>query len=173
MRRFLLLLATVACASVALVVAATAGGSSGANVYGVGGGWTGFAPGEHIAHFSFSAHEGGNNGDYGQVHWNLEDPELPLDVTVNVDCVYVFPSLLGGNAAWIDGAVTKVSPQPNFADVTVGSRLQFEAVDNGQPSGAIPVDEFDAFNDQTGTCKGRPQIYFPPNVQQGNVVIDP
>jgi hypothetical protein len=76
-------------------------------------------------------------------------------------------------AAWIDGTVTKVSPQPNFAGVTVGSRLQFEAVDNGQPSGANPVDEFDAFNDQTGTCKARPQVYFPPNVQQGNVVINP
>ena len=173
MRKFVVLVAMVAVASVALVVTATAGGSSGANVYGVGGGWTGFAPGEHVAHFSFSAHEGGPNGDYGQVHWNLEDPQLPLDVTVTVDCVYVFPSILGGNAAWIDGTVTKVSPQPNFADVTVGSRLQFEAVDNGQPSGTAPVDEFDAFNDQAGTCKGRPQVYFPPNVQQGNVVINP
>src|SRR5690348_4758491 len=115
MRKILVLVATVACASVMLAVAATAGGSNGANLYGVGGGWTGFAPGEHVAHFSFSAHEGAN-GDYGQVHWNLEDPQLPLDVTVNVDCVYVFPSLFGGNAAWIDGTVTKVSPRPNWAN---------------------------------------------------------
>jgi hypothetical protein len=171
MGRFLRLTAMLAAASVALFAAGTASGSDGANAYGVGGGWTGFAPGEHVAHFSFSAHEGGSKGDYGQVHWNLQDPDLPLDVTVDVDCVNVFPTL-GGSAAWIDGTVTKVSPQPNWAFVTVGSRLQFEAFDGGQPSGTIPVDEFDAFNDQPGTCKTRPEVVvFPPNVTQGNVVI--
>ena len=53
-------------------------------------------------------------------------------VTVDVDCVNVFPTL-GGSAVWIDGPVTKVSPQPNWAGVTVGQRLQFEAFDGGQP----------------------------------------
>ena len=66
MRKFLVLGAMVGVASVALVVTATAGGSNGANVYGVGGGWTGFAPGEHVAHFGFSAHEGAQTATTGR-----------------------------------------------------------------------------------------------------------
>jgi hypothetical protein len=171
MRKVLVLLAMVVGASIAFFTAGTAAGAGDPNVYGVGGGWTGFAPGEHIAHYSFSAHEG-PNGDFGQVHWNLQDPDFPLDITVDVDCVNAFPSLFGGSAAWIDGVVTKVSPQPNFAGLTVGSRVQFEAADGGEPSGVVPVDQFDAFGDQVGSCKDRPQFPLTPNVQQGNVVIN-
>jgi hypothetical protein len=152
--------------SVALWATGTA--AAGANAYGVGGGWTGFAPGERIAHFAFSAHEG-PNGDFGQVHWNLEDPDFPLNVTVDVDCVNVFPSLFGG-AAWIDGPVTSVSPQPNFAGVTVGTRLAFQAVDGGSPSSTTMVDSFDAFLEAV-SCKAQPLIPLTPNVTQGNVVV--
>jgi hypothetical protein len=161
-----MLVVALAITSVVLWAAGTA--SAGANVYGVGGGWTGFAPGERIAHFSFSAHEG-PNGDFGQVHWNLQDPELPLDVTVDVDCVNVFPTLFGGTA-WIDGPVTSVSPQPNFADVTVGTRLAFQAVDGGQPSPPTMVDSYDAFLEEL-PCKDQPPISLTPNVTQGNVVV--
>jgi hypothetical protein len=167
------IVAVIAVASVALVAVGAA--SAGGNAYGVGGGWTGFAPGEHVAHFAFSAHER-PNGDFGQVHWNLEDPQLQLDVTVNVDCVNVFPSLFGGTA-WMDGPVTSVSPQPNFAGVMVGDRLAFQAMDGGEPSAAGMVDEFDAFLESDVTiggidCKKRPPLFLTPNVTQGNVVVN-
>jgi hypothetical protein len=158
----------------AVALLGSAGPAFAGSVFGVGGGWSGFAPGEHIAHFSFSAHEG-PNGDFGQVHWNLQDPDLPLDVTVRVDCVSIMPSLLGPNA-WIDGVVTSVSPQPNAAAVMVGDRLAFQARDGGEPSSTGMVDEFDAFLESESTvgvanCKLRPPLPLSPNVTQGNVVI--
>jgi hypothetical protein len=74
------------------------------------------------------------------------------------------------SAAWVDGPVTSVSPQPNFAGVTVGTRLAFQAIDGGEPSATGMVDSFDAFL-ETVSCKNRPLIPFTPNVTQGNVVV--
>jgi len=167
MRRVCLVVLAAACVAACSAGAAGASGG-GPYAYGVGGGWMGFAPGEHVAHFAFSAHEG-PNGDFGQVHWNLEDPQLPLDVTISVDCVNVFPSLVGGTA-WMDGPVTKVSPQPNAYTITVGTRLAFEAVDSGLPSATTMVDEFDAFYETT-PCKLQPPMYLGPDVTQGNIVV--
>jgi hypothetical protein len=157
----------------------TAGAAfAGQSAFGTGGGWSGFAPGERIAHFSFSAHEA-DNGDFGQVHWSFEYSDLPdlvLDLTVDVDCVNITPSLFGGNA-WIDGVATSVSPQPNYAGVMPGDRLAFQARDGGSPSATGMVDEFDAFAENDAQeigvpdCKARPPLPLSPNVTQGNVVI--
>jgi len=74
------------------------------------------------------------------------------------------------SAAWVDGPGTSVSPQPNFAGVTVGTRLAFQAIDGGEPSATGMVDSFDAFLEPV-SCKNRPLIPFTPNVTQGNVVV--
>jgi len=166
---------TAATLLVAAAMLWSAGAAFAGSAFGVGGGWTGFAPGERIAHFSFSAHEA-SRGDYGQVHWSLQDPDLQLDVTVDVDCVSIMPSLLGLNA-WMDGVVTSVSPQPNFAAVLVGDRLAFQAREGGSPSVTGMTDEFDAFAESDAEeigspdCKVRPPAPLSPNVTQGNVVI--
>ena len=51
-----------------------------------------------------------------------------------------------------------------------GTRLAFEVVDGGEPSGPAMVDEFDAFL-ETVPCKLQPLMYLGPDVTQGNIVV--
>jgi hypothetical protein len=160
------ILATAAFASVAGTTAAT---NSGADIYATGGGWEGAFGQKHFVHFDVSAHTG-PQGDFGQIGYTINESAAPLNVSVNVDCVNVFPipGLQGG--AWVGGAVTKVSPQPNVYGIAPGDQLAFYAVDGGNPS-AAPVDEFVAFFGLPGACKTLPFFGYYPDVTQGNVNI--
>ena len=153
-------------AACALACVPAAGASS---VFGVGGGWIGFLRGEHITHFSFSGHEG-PNGDTGQFEFNFQDPDVPFDIKVDVDCVNAFPYLIGG-FAWLSGPVTSVSPFPNFEGIAPGDRVALGAYDGGNPSAGVPVDSVDVFP-EVGSCKDMaPMVIEPYDVQQGNVVV--
>jgi hypothetical protein len=169
MSRFLLGL--VVLAVVALSAAATAGAGTGADVYGVGGGWVGFPPvtGPKNVHFDFSAHTG-PNGDFGHVRFDILDPLFPLEAKVDVDCVNVYPVPPFRGGAWIAGIATRVSPEPNLYGVATGDRLFFSALDGGEPSGSMPVDSFEGWFD-LGDCNLLAPYTPPPDVTHGNVVI--
>ena len=72
---------------VSLTGAPNASGA-GADVFGVGGGSINFGGSVKVAKFAFSGHTG-PNGDFGSFRFTVEDPSVPLDAHVNVDCVNV------------------------------------------------------------------------------------
>jgi hypothetical protein len=74
-------------------------------------------------------------------------------------------------AAWISGIVTRVSPQPNTYAIAQGDRLFSYAADGGNPSGIVPVDQFDEYFDFGVDCHLLPSFGYSPNVTQGNVNI--
>jgi hypothetical protein len=170
MRKVLLLLLSVLVIAVAALGFAGAGASGaatpGAEVYGAGS--IGFPASGFYEHFDFSAHTG-PNGDFGHSRLKINNPDLPLDVAVNVDCVNVFPTPLFRGAAWFAGAVTRVSPQPNYAGITPGTRLAFYVVDGGDPS-ETPVDDYEPFF-EFANCKTLGFSGYDPIVTQGNIKI--
>jgi hypothetical protein len=117
--------------------------------------------------FAFSAHTG-PQGDFGSSQFSIEDPNFPLDVTVDVDCVNVQP-FLTGNGVWFGGTVKKVSPQPNTYGVMPGDQLAFHANDFGNPSGLIP-DEYQAYYGSAQVCKSLTSSNEMP-ISQGNITI--
>jgi hypothetical protein len=170
MRKCLLLLPAVVLATVAFF-GATASSASASAIYATGGGWVSvpLLTSKHYIHFDISAHSG-PQGDHGQFGFTINDPTAPLDVKVNVDCLNVFP-FLGMGVAWGGGAITKVSPQPNYASLMPGDQLVFYAVDGGQPSGTAPVDEFIPDFGAPQLCKTLTFTGYNPEVTQGNVNI--
>lgn len=169
MRKALLLLSVLVVAVMALVAATTANAAS---IYAVGAGSTDLGTGnKHFIQFSVSAHNG-KTRDSGQVQFQINDPTFELDVRVAVDCVNVFPFLLTNGAAWITGAATRVSPQPNFFGIVPGDRLDFYALDGGNQSSSAPVDQFDpVLIPNPLPCELFPAFPYGPNVTQGNVNI--
>jgi hypothetical protein len=157
--------------AVALLGFAGAGTSSaatsGADVVGAGSigspGSSGF-----YTRFDFSVHTG-PNGDFGQSRLKINNPNSALDVTVNVDCVNVFPVLGFNGAAWFAGAVTRVSPQSSRSDITLGTRLAFYVVDGGNPSGGTAVDAYEPWF-EFANCKTLGFSGYDP-VTQGNITI--
>jgi hypothetical protein len=176
MRKWLMLLPVVL-TLIGLVGSGVAGAApnSGADTKGVGGGWTNFLGETRAIHFAFSAHEG-PQGDFGQVQFEFTQPSLaPVQATVDLDCVHVFPELVFQNdGAWLSGVVKKASPQPNAYAITPGSRLEFYAEDGGEPSdsGFRPVDTF-TVNYEHLSCQTMRMTSDPirQNVTAGNVVV--
>jgi hypothetical protein len=171
MRKWLMLLPVVVLAVIALSGAGTSGATpnSGADIYGVGGGSQDLGTGTKIYKFAFSVHTG-PNGDFGSSHFTFEDPNFPLDVTVDIDCVNVQP-FPPGNGVWFGGTVTKVSPQPNLYGVMLGDEEAFHANDFGNPSGLIP-DEYQAYihGYLQQACKFQGSYPEAP-ISQGNITI--
>ena len=147
------------------LISAPGASAAGADVYGVGGGSISLL-GDKIAKFAFSGHTG-PNGDFGSFRFTIEDPNFPLDVHVDVDCVNVapFPPGAGG---WMGGEVTKASPQPNAFDIEPGDRLLLAFNDFGEPSDLIP-DELNAYL-EFASCKSLPPSHQTP-IDQGNIVV--
>jgi hypothetical protein len=166
-KSFVLVLALVA----ALVALAAASAASAASIATGAGSETGFGGGKHLIQFELSAHSG-PQGDHGQVRFQVNEPTAPLDVSYRVDCLNVFAMPANG-AAWISGTVTRVSPQPNAYAIAPGDRLFSYAVDGGNPSGTVPVDEFAEFIDFGVDCHLLTPFGSSPNVTQGNVNISP
>jgi hypothetical protein len=145
----------------------------------VGGGWVGFPPDTSLkyAHFSFSAHTG-PNGDFGQAGFSVSDEfGFPFDVKTDVDCVHVVAVPPFRGTTWFSGIVTRVNDPTGTYLISPGDRLYFSAYDGGDPS-VRPVDDFEAWYFPPGgilpdeTCKDIPPYVEPPNVTQGNIVID-
>jgi hypothetical protein len=145
--------------------------AAGADVYGVGGGSQDFGTGTKIVKFSFSGHTG-PQGDFGSYRWTIEDPNFPLDVRGDVDCVNVGPFLTGAGG-WIGGPVTRVTPYPNVYGVDPGEENVLGINDLGNPSGTIP-DEFQAYTENQGAfsqiCKLLGAFSQSP-ISQGNITI--
>jgi hypothetical protein len=159
--------------AVALSAAAGAGAGTGADIKGVGGGWVGF-PDTSVkyGHFSFSAHSG-PNGDFGQAGFSVSDEfGYPFDLKANVDCVNVLALPPFRGSAWFSGIVTRVNDPTGTYFIFPGDRVYFSAFDGGEPS-ATPVDDFEAWYDLGVPCKDLPPNMEPPNVTQGNIVINP
>jgi hypothetical protein len=161
---FLVLVAVLATLA---FLGATAAVASASSIYATGAGWESFPPftGKHFIHFDVSAHTG-PQGDFGQVHYSV--PDQAFAVTVNVDCVNVFPFTGLQGVAWVGGPITKVTPGFGLAP---GDQLAFYAVDGGNPSSTTPVDEFDGFFGSPQVCKALSFIGYGPDVTQGNVNI--
>jgi len=140
--------------------------ADGADVYGVGGGSISLEGFHHFVTFSFSAHDG-PRGDFGSARVTITDPQPPLDVRVDVDCVKVEPFLTGGNAIFA-GVVKKVSPVPNAYDIDEGDRLLFVANDFGNPSGPV-ADELQVYLEDTD-CETLPPSSGLP-ITNGNINI--
>jgi hypothetical protein len=148
-------------------------GSSGADVYGVGGGQANGG----LQNFDLSAHTG-PNGDFGHVGVKLTSPtgELLVSYWVDVTCVHIHGPLLTDqfNRGVIKGVVKKVTPVPNVLGVDKGEVLTFGIKDGGQPSGPTPVDDFDAPNIDVlpgVSCKLIFYVGNFNNVTQGNVTV--
>ena len=151
---------------VSLTGAPNASGA-GADVFGVGGGSINFGGSVKVAKFAFSGHTG-PNGDFGSFRFTVEDPSVPLDAHVNVDCVNVFPNPPGAGG-WIGGAVTKVTPQPNTYGINPGDQLVFGINDFSEPPDPI-ADELNAYYGSPQICKSLPGFPQIP-IDQGNIVI--
>jgi hypothetical protein len=146
--------------------------NNGADVYGTGGGKV--AAG--LQQFAFTAHEG-PNGDFGHANVTTTDTlgNVLLSYSADVDCVNVVPagdlSSPSDNVVFT-GVITKVSGL-NAGGLAVGDPVYFAAADGGNPSGAVPVDNF--IDAPGGTLFGGCKIYYYPiiggNVTQGNINI--
>jgi hypothetical protein len=161
------LIAPIAVATSLFLMAAPTSLAAGADIYGVGGGSQDFGTGTKIYKFAFSAHTG-PSGDFGSSQLTIEDPNFPLDLTVDVDCVNVQP-FLTGNGVWFGGPVKKVSPQPNAYGVMPGDQWAFHANDFGNPSGPI-ADEYSPYLAFPQACKFQPSYNEYP-ISQGNINI--
>jgi hypothetical protein len=161
------LIVPIALAVSLFLMAAPTSFAAGADIYGVGGGSQDFGTGTKIYKFAFSAHTG-PNGDFGSAQFTIPDPNFPLDVTLDVDCVNVQP-FLTGNGVWFGGPIKKVSPQPNAYGLMPGDEMAFHANDFGNPSGLVA--------DEYGPYYGSPQIckvlgsYNESPISQGNINI--
>ena len=150
------------------------GSSSGADIYGVGGGQANGG----LVNFDFSAHTG-PQGDFGHVGVTQTTPTGTLLVKYRLDvtCVHVHgppgPFNQPFDRGLIRGVVKSVTPVPNVFGITEGAGRIIGIVDAGNQSGPLPVDTFFPFNfDLPGnTCK----LFFltgqANNVTQGNVNI--
>jgi hypothetical protein len=155
--------------------------SNGADVKGVGGGWVGFIPplyppdqqtSRKYAHFSFSAHTG-PNGDFGQASFSISDEfGYPLSLSANIDCVNVFAELPYRGAGWFSGLVTKVNDPTGTYFISPGDRVYFSIFDGGDPSGALPVDDFEAWYNLGVSCKLLNAYTEAPDVTEGNIVVN-
>ena len=167
-RKFRRLAAPIALLISLFLMAAPMSFAAGADIYGVGGGSQDFGTGTKIIKFAFSAHTG-PNGDFGSSHFSIEDPNFPLDVTVDVDCVNVHP-FGPANGVWFGGTVKKVSPNPNVYGVTPGQESAFHANDFGNPSGLV-ADQYQAYLFAfPQACRFQPPYNEPP-ISQGNINI--
>lgn len=133
----------------------------------VGSGSVDFATGMK---FAFSAHSG-PKGDFGSLRWTIEDPNAPLDVHVDIDCVNL--TVFGpGEGGFIGGTVTRVTPAPNLWGVVEGEGEVFGINDFGNPSDLTPDEFFPYFGadfpDQL--CKTIPPA-GQPSIDQGNINI--
>jgi hypothetical protein len=140
---------------------------NGADVYGVGGGSINFGGMKYIK-FAFSAHTG-PQGDFGSSRITIEDPSVPLDAHVDVDCVNVFPLMVVGAGGWFGGVVTKVTPEPNVYGIAQGDQLLFGINDFGEPSDPTP-DEYTPYFGSPQACK----VFGPSSqspIDQGNINI--
>jgi len=169
-RRFVIRLV----ASMALALGVFFGGraaiAAGADIYGVGGGSITFGGVVRFAKFAFSGHTG-PQGDFGSFRFTVEDPDAPLDVHVDVDCVNVFPvPLPPGGGGWMGGPVKNVTPQPNAFGIAPGDELLIGFNDFGEPSDPIPDEWAPYFGIGPQGCKLLgPDTHFP--VTQGNIVV--
>jgi hypothetical protein len=162
------LLAFLSVAALALIALPSGAGAEGADIYGVGGGSISDV-GQKFAKFAFSGHTG-PGGDFGQFRVTLEDPNAPLDVHVDVNCLKVFP-FPPGAGGYMSGPVKKVSPQPNFLFITPGDELLLGFNDFGEPSDPVP-DELNLFFEpaQPQSCRTFPPLPHIP-IDQGNIVV--
>lgn len=161
------LVATMALALGAFLIGPPGASAAGADVYGVGGGSVSALGLHKFAKFAFSGHTG-PSGDFGSFRFTMEDPNEPLDVHVNVDCVNVFLNPPGAGG-WIGGVVTKVTPEQNEFGITPGDQLLFGINDFGEPSDLI-ADELSFSFGAPQICKNLSQAGHPP-IDQGNIVI--
>lgn len=178
MVKLLRLLALVAVVGGAAIAAPFAAGATGADIKGVGGGWVGFTnppfpfvTSNKYVHFSFSAHTG-PNGDFGYANFRISDEfGYPLSVSADIDCVNVFPQPPFRGGTWFSGIVTKVNDPTGTYFIFEGDRVYFSAYDGGDPS-VGPVDSFNAWYDMGIPCKLLNAYVEPPDVAEGNIVID-
>jgi hypothetical protein len=171
-RKFHRLVATVALVATVVLLAAPTTLAAGADVYGVGGGSINTPTGQKFIKFAFSAHTG-PQGDVGSLRWTIEDPTIPVDVHVDVDCLNV-AAFGTGAAGWIGGTVTRVTPESNAYGVAEGNQQLIGITDMGNPS-STNTDGFSSYwfiqqflNDQD--CK----LFTPTNqtpISQGNISI--
>jgi hypothetical protein len=168
-RRFVIGLAAWTALAVCVLVGSRAVSAAGADIYGVGGGSIRVGGLVKFAKFAFSGHSG-PDGDFGSIRFTVEDPTSPLDVHVDVDCVNVFPMLLGGGG-WMGGAVKRVTPESNLFGIAPGDQMMIGFNDFGEPSDPVP-DEWDWYFGAPQFCKVIPPLratHMP--VSQGNIVV--
>jgi hypothetical protein len=169
--RFPRFVAAAALAVSMSLVATSSALAAGADIYGVGGGSLEFGTGMKYVKFAFSAHSG-PKGDFGSLRWTVEDPNFPLDVHVDIDCVNltVFPP---GEGGFIGGTVTRVYDPANFWGIAEGEGEVFGINDLGNPSGLTPDEFFPYFGadfpDQF--CKDLAPFNQTP-IDQGNININ-
>ena len=165
MRRLRSLLSVFALAIFALPSAAVA---QGADVYGVGGGSITIAGIMKYGTFAFSGHTG-PQGDFGSFRLNVDDPNVPVEIHVDVDCVNVFP-LPFGVGGYVGGPVKKVTPQSNFFGIMRGDQFMLGFNDFGEPPDLV-ADELNGFiNAFPQSCKVTPPMPHLP-IDQGNIVV--
>lgn len=141
--------------------------AQGADIYGVGGGSINFGGTVKFAKFAFSGHKG-SQGDFGSFRFTIENPNSPLDVHVEADCVNVFPFPPGAGGT-MGGPVKKVTPQPNVFGIEPGDQLLIAFNDFGEPSDLTP-DELNAFFSSPQRCRTFPPVHHIP-IDQGNIVV--
>jgi hypothetical protein len=167
-RRFVIGLVTSMALALGVFFGGRAVSAAGADIYGVGGGSIRVGGLVKFAKFAFSGHSG-PDGDFGSIRFTVEDPTSPLDVHVDVDCVNVFPVLLGGGG-WMGGAVKRVTPESNLFGIAPGDQMMIGFNDFGEPSDLTP-DQWDFYYGFSQLCKlGGPNPFQQP-VSQGNIVV--
>ena len=143
--------------------------TAGADIYGVGGGSINLG-GTKFVKFAFSGHTG-PQGDFGSFRFTVEDPNIPLDAHVDVDCVDVSP-FGPGAGGFIGGPVKRATPQPNAYGLTPGSEMVFGINDFGEPSGPMPDELNISFGGSPQICKLLAPVPQAP-ISQGNIVVKP
>jgi hypothetical protein len=145
-----------------------------ADIYGNGGGKV-FGG---VTQFAITGHEG-PNGDFGHANVTTTSPSgsVILSFSADIDCVQAspaqFPFVEKDNAV-MSGVMTKVSGL-NTGGFVVGDPVVFILRDGGNPSGAVPVDDFYYIPGLTlvPSCRRYYASGSFPNVTQGNVNIKP
>jgi hypothetical protein len=168
MKRFFRVVVAAGAVAAVLAGVATAG-----SVKGTGGGWVGFFDTSvKYVQFSLSAHEG-PNGDFGQTQFTITDEfGFPLDLRAKLDCVHVFAQPPFRGTMWASGIVTSVDDPTGTYFIFPGDTIYVSAFDGGDPSATAPVDDFEVWYDLHVSCKSLDANVEPPDVTQGNIVID-
>jgi hypothetical protein len=167
------LLAAITLALSLSVLGAGPASATNAYIFGVGAGSINSPTGVKMTKFAFSAHAG-PQGDGGSLRWTIEDPNAPLDVHVDIDCVNLTHTVSPpGAGGFIGGTVTRVTGAAGHYGVSQGDGQVFGINDFGDASGPTP-DEFSPYSgrDLPDTfCRGLGPMPQAP-ISQGNININ-